>query len=254
MFVYSVGGGKDVIGNKRDITSLYDFADKVVILGDNVSRDDLIIKDKRNTLTVSFKNDKRSRLTINRADSLEAVQFYIGSEPFSYGATDAVTLNVKGTLVGVLPTVGSATIDLSSIGTNAKTLDGSAAGGELYLLGNSRSNVLIASDYGSTLEGGNGNDKYYGGAGADVFMYDGAGNDAIYDYESIDRIMFDGEIDGVKIKKRDVILQSDKNSLTLKDAVGEEIFIIDGNGLTSSYEFSRENNTLEKALISRNAK
>ena len=85
-------------------------------------------------------------------------------------------------------------------------------------------------------------------------MYDGAGNDAIYDYESIDRIVFDGEIDGVKIKKRDVILQSDKNSLTLKDAVGEEIFIIDGNGLTSSYEFSRENNTLEKALISRNAK
>ena len=117
-----------MIGNKRDASTLYDAADKVVILGDEISRADLLIKDKRNSLIVSFKNEKDSRLTINKADADDAVQFYFGSDlnsalesdPFSYGATDEVTLNEKRTQVTVKSTVESATIDLSKRSTDRR--------------------------------------------------------------------------------------------------------------------------------------
>ena len=168
-------------------------------------------------------------------------------------------LNTKGTRVDVLPTVENATINLADINTKAKTLDGSAAGAELHLIGNAVNNVIVASDYGSTLEGGwnaakdkGTKDKLIGGAGSDVFIFDGQSKDVIYNYDADDRIVIDGAFDGVKVTSRDVVLKSGKNTLTIKNAIGTEISITDDNS-AERYEFTRENNDFDKARLSSNA-
>ena len=92
------------------------------------------------------------------------------------------------------------------------------------------------------------NDKLYGGAGNDVFVFDG-GKDVIYNYASNDRIVCDDGFDGVKIKGYDVVLQAGKNKLTIEEGVGRNISITDGDGVTSTYSFSKTNKTFESALL-----
>ena len=265
VFVYSPGGGKDKIGNKNYNASLYDAGDKIVITGADVFADDIILTDKKNVVTVKFKDDKKSKLTINKVDSLTAVQFYFGSDiesaldsyPYIYGLNENVELDGKGKRLTVASTALNVTINAADIVSTAKTIDGSSAGGAVYLLGNSQSNVIIAGEYGSTLDGGwnkakekGTKDKLIGGAGADVFIFDGASKDEIYNFDGKnDRIVFGaGTLDGGKLSGNNVVLKVGKNSLTVKNAINEELRITDGEGQTHSYTFTASNNTLDKAL------
>lgn len=272
VFVYNVGGGKDLIGMKQSGQDSLGCAaqDKVVIVGDeSLSSEDLILTDRRKLVTVDFVDNKKSRLTINKAASLDAVQFYFGTDyvsalegdPYTYGLTSNVTLNARGTVLSVNTTSAKTmTIDAADIVSTAKTIDGSSAKGRVHIIGNAQSNVLIAGDHGSTLDGGwnktrerGTSDKYYGGEGADVYIYDGAGNDAIYDYEAQDRIVMSssaGSVSSGRLNGQNVTFRVGKNSLTIRDARDETITLTDADGQTSQYQFTKQNRTLDKALLS----
>ncbi len=269
VFVYSVGGGNDLIGiQKRGQESLCCAAqDKIVLVGnESLSSDSLILTDRRKLVTVEFEGDKNSRLTINKTASLDAVQFYFGTDyvsalegdPYTYGVTSDVSLNARGNVLTVKPTTSkTVTIDASDMVSTARTIDGSSAKGKLYLIGNGQSNVMIASAAGSTLDGGWNKaknrgtaDKYYGGSGADVYIYDGAGNDVIYNYEAQDKIVMSaGEISSGRLNGQNVTFKSGSNSLIVRDAKGKTITLTDGTGETSRYQFTSANRTLEKALL-----
>ena len=113
--------------------------------------------------------------------------------------------------------------------TTVKKIDLSSIVDENFyaeLIGNSQSNVIIAGEYGSTLDGGwnkakekGTKDKLIGGAGADVFIFDGASKDEIYNFDGKnDRIVFGaGTLDGGKLSGNNVVLKVGKNSLTVKN-------------------------------------
>ena len=127
VFVYSVGGGKDLIGNKRSGEDSLSCAaqDKIVLVGDeSLTSDSLILTDRKKLLTVDFEGEKNSRLTINKTASLNAVQFYFGTDyvsalegdPYTYGVTSDVTLNSRGTVLGVkTSSAKTITIDAADI-------------------------------------------------------------------------------------------------------------------------------------------
>ena len=198
---------------------------------------------------------------------MNAVQFYFGTDyvsalegdPYTYGLTSDVTLNARGNVLGVKSSnAKSVTVDASDIVSTATTIDGSNSKGRVYLIGNGQSNVLIASNYGSTLDGGwnkaknkGTSDKYYGGEGADVYIYDGASNDAIYNYEAKDRIVLSsGAVSSGRLNGQNVTFKVGKNSLTIRDARDKTITLTDADGQTSQYLFTKQNRTLAKALIS----
>ena len=257
-FVYSLGGGSDVIGNTKDSKTLYRADDKIVIIDGN-GLDDIYFTDKKNTLTVAFKRDNRSKLTINKNSSLDAVEFYIGSDlnsalasdAYSYGLTDDVTLDAGGNKLSVKPGNTSAvTVDAADIVSTAKTIDGSNASGAVKLIGNSNANVLVAGTHGSTLDGGsnksNGKgtaDKLHGGSGADVFIYNADGvNDIIYGYDgSKDKIMLVGVADNFSIDTanakvfkdngKSIVLTIGKGKLTIDKPAGV-VHFVDANDRT----------------------
>lgn len=249
-FVYPIGEGADVIGStKKDLeTTLYRANDKIIIIDDN-GLDDLYFTDKKNILTVGFKSDSRSKLTINKSSSLEAVNFYVGDDlnsvidsgvAYTYGLTDDVKLNASGNKLTVKTKLKQSTVNVNAadIVSTAKTIDGSEAEVPVNLVGNSQNNVLIAGAYGSTLDGGfnatNGkgtSDKLYGGDDADVFIYNAdGGNDAIYNYDgSKDKIMLVGVDDNYSINTaKSSIFKNTGKTITL--TVGKGKLTIDKPG------------------------
>ena len=255
VFVYKVGTGSDVIGNVKDTTTLYEGQDQIVVLG--ADRDDLIIKDNKKTANVTFKSDNKSKLTINKDDSLTAIEFYfgdnlddaLGSEPITYGLFDGVTLNAKGDAIGVESGMPYITVNAGDIISTAKTVDGSEADDLIHLIGNDNANVLIAGNNGSTLDGSYNRstnkgtaDKLYGGSDADIFIYraDGA-SDIIYGYDGKqgDKIMLLDLPDNYSLNKNalkdngsSVVLSVGKGKLTINQPKNIVHFIDeDGNEL-----------------------
>ncbi len=125
---------------------------------------------------------------------------------------------------------------------NASTYDGDT---QLILIGDDRVNELRAAANGSSLDGGRGNDKLYGGNGADTYVYHaGDGNDVIYNYdgrqEDILQLIGVGNIDRDDFTDgagNNIILHIGDNSITFNNPHGP--FIIadeDGNTIDVTYD------------------
>ena len=164
------------------------------------------------------------------------VAFDGASIPINY---DGVKLNASGKTLKI-KTPFTGTIRAEDFGDKIKTLNASTARNAVELIGNDLNNVLKASKGGSTISGGLGNDKITCGKGEDLIVYSG-GNDVIKKFDATqDTIRIaDGEIGDVRIKGKNVVMSIGEGTLTVQKAVGQELTIIDANGIESTYVFMK---------------
>ena len=150
-------------------------------------------------------------------------------------------------------------------GAGKDTLKGSA--GDDYLSGDSgkdklyggkgndslfggTSNDKLYGDAGNdTLSGGTGNDSLKGGDGNDLFIYT-AGKDTITDYSAYDKISLGGAISNTTITDGNVVFKIGKGSLTVKNAEGKTLNIIDANGSEYSTVFGSTTLNLTNVAVS----
>ena len=185
VFVYSVGGGADVI------TSLNGGdGDELLILGYNGTTIDVtdqkVFKDSGKDITLTLNNQK---LTIKNPEGqlkivggTQAANGTInrGEELLTYGTNlpTGVEYQSGKTILSVTSdaTVGSLALDISDAEkyySKLKTVNATLYGGALNVTGNSAANDLYAGRGGSTLNGGAGNDNLFGNSnGADTFVFD----------------------------------------------------------------------------------
>ena len=232
-FVYNVDESKDVVYD-------YEAQDIISIVG--AARDQLSFVDSKNVVTISFEGDNKSKLTINKVNSTDAITFDIDGETFKYGVLPTgVTFNDDSKKTGL--NVGSAAedgvvVNAVEIVSTAKTIDASKAKGAVNLIGNANKNEITAGGNGSTLYGGKYDvaDKLIGGAGKDVFVYSaGDGADVISNFDGTDGdvVMLVGE---QKLSTGKVVWNNDKmvvtigsRKLTLEDPQGKVTFINDSD-------------------------
>ncbi|MBQ9478548.1 MAG: calcium-binding protein, partial [Selenomonadaceae bacterium] len=163
-------------------------------------------------------------------------------------------LNVDDTLDGEI-------IDIAYLNSQIVTVDASNSEGYVEIRGNANNNVLKASKSGAWLAGGAGNDQLYGSTEEDAFdvfefqMQSSGKKDIIYNYKSNDQIIIDMSLledalpefdaesgvityDGAKANfngfndsKDDVVITlNKKNTLTIKNAAGKPINLVDIDG------------------------
>ena len=156
----------------------------------------------------------------------------------------------KKTLTVEDPFEGSINLE-ADFSSKVKTVDATTLTDEIYIVGNKKANVLYAGIAGSTLDGGLGSNKLYGGDGEDVFIHSG-GKDQIFNYaaDDEDRIVLNGSVDKVTVSTKDVKLKIGKGTITIKDVTGESVWITDADGDTNEYVFTKTNNTMDKARVS----
>ena len=198
-FVYTLGQGAD---------AFYDVEPQDIISISGATRDQLTFKDSKNVVTVGFTNDSKSKLTINKVNSVDPITFDLDGELFTYGALPTgVTYdnNDKKTAIKVGATAADGVVVRAiDIVSTAKTLDGSAANGAVYLVGNDNANVIKAGAKGSTLYGGQG----------DYILLDG-----VTEIKDAD----------VKVSASKVEVTINKQKLALDNPIGE-INFVDSDG------------------------
>ena len=249
-FIYriieSVGGGTDVIGgDAKNTVGNYDSNDKIIITsGTGLTKSDIDIQDKGSVMTLSFKNDRKSKLTINKATANTAVKFYLGASDADLSSLDlAFTHGEIPTGVGygsknnkddyTTLTIGGATanttVDTSEINSQVKNISMSSSAA-VYLVGNANANNISVGAAGGTVNGGAGNDKIYGNTtstASTTFVYTvGEGNDEINYYDgSKDVILINGYTSAID--------PSDTKSRVFKDN-GKDIVLTLPNGNATS--------------------
>ena len=130
---------------------------------------------------------------------------------------------------GITDTVFNSASD--KISSKLKTIDASSVYLSTTVTGNKKNNLIIASEGGSSLDGGKGNDTLQGGNGADTFVYrKNEGNDFIVNYEDDDKIsIVGGTVSEMSVNKTDVIFKIGSKKLTVKDA-NEKAITLSDNG------------------------
>ncbi|MBR4382411.1 MAG: hypothetical protein IKP64_02515, partial [Selenomonadaceae bacterium] len=119
---------------------------------------------------------------------------------------------------------------------------GSAVDGEVEIIGNGRANKIYAGDFGSTLNGGGGNDTLWGGDGSDTFIYNpGDGRDKIYDFGAEDQLQIGANFDAV-LKNNSVVFKvgTTSNAITLKDFSGTEFVANDDTYQLNGSKFEKK--------------
>ena len=98
--------------------------------------------------------------------------------------------------------------------------------------------------------GGTGNDTLTGGAGNNVFIYEG-GNDVITDYFTGENKikLTTGNIISSSLKSSDIILKTSAGSITVKNGKDKKITIIDGGGNISTEIYGKFNYSNDKSAI-----
>jgi hypothetical protein len=228
---------------------------------------DLIVAINGVTL-VTLKNasfDAENKLYIQDAEGNQLKEY-----PFTLEGVDYATKNNKidKTAITLGGAVGSATVNAEDFGGSAiKGIDASAVtsvkGNALLLNGTSNANNMVAptaTNIKTTLAGGAGNDNYTGGGAATTYLFTAqakAKKDVITGFKSGDVIVVDfdansitgpdfdeetnsityvngtKEVNGFNDSKADVVINFDKNnSITVKNAAGKPITIVDIEGET----------------------
>ena len=146
-------------------------------------------------------------------------------------------ITIKGSALTVSKNFPDDTLDLKKYSA-IKKVDASSFGNGLVILGNANANSILAGKGNDslagnagndTLAGGKGNDTLTGGKGNDVFIYS-AGKDTITDYSADDKISLGAAISKTKLDGSDVVFTFGKSSLTVQNAKGKTLNIIDSTG------------------------
>ena len=187
---------------------------------------------------------KTKAATINTGGGNDKIESFGGSGGVVNGTKSAekTTIVQSSTKKGLVAEVHA--------GDGKDTLVGSD--GNDFLLGEAGNDSLSGGKGDDTLAGGAGNDKLIGGAGKDslsggagkdtltgggnkdIFVYR-AGDDLITDYDEEDKIKIAaGTISKTSVDGKNVIFTIGEGSLTLKDAVGKTLTIIDSDGKTNT--------------------
>ena len=214
VFVYSVGGGSDVVGNTKVADTLYKANDKIVIVSSDAAANPdgyINFKDAKTALTLSFKGDKKSKLTINKEAADTPVTIEIKSALDGAAGTilthnstvSGVSLSSNYATASVGAVASGTVVDASKINSQIKVIDARGSSSPAYLVGNTQATTIYLGSGGGTATGGYDyvndkgfDDKFYGddGNGADVFMYSiGGGKDQINGYNgNDDKIVLQG--------------------------------------------------------------
>ena len=219
VFVYENKSGNDVITN-------FGAGDKIslgagaTVSGFSVNANgDVTFKVGSNNLTV--KNPDGQEITFVDADGNENSATYYADRIIQGDGTTLTSAFKDNTFTAP---------------TGTKTVDASAIKKSFALTGNEGDNVLIGGKGVQTLRGGNGSDTLTGGAGNDVFIYE-RGDDFITDYATGDKISLASAVKNFHTDGDDVILDFAEGSLTIEDATGKKITLIE-NGKSSVNVFS----------------
>ena len=231
-FTYSIDGGNMTM---KDNTGVFNLTLGGITSMSSVSDVEVALRNPYGTLRTTTTLGKIATLASDASSTFDGVTL----------SKNGKTLKIKNPFSG--------TIYADDFGDKVKTLNASSNQNEVELIGNELNNVIKASKGGSTIEGGEGKDKITCGKGADLIVYaEDDGKDTIKKFDPTqDKIqIWSGEIDSVKIKSKNVVLNIGDGSLTVQKVVGQELKIIDEDDIESTYVFTKQNNTLEKALIS----
>ena len=243
-YEFKRGSGVDTI---YDNYSLGNAGNDTLIFGENISKDDLIVRVQGNDLViglfvvgVEFEN-LEDKITIkqyfnsnNRIETLklndgtmvsldELQRGTEGHDTLVYDDNDSI-VNALGGNDRVTTGSGNDTVDGGSGNDTINTKAGNdiVFGGEgndtLFsgsgadtVEGGSGDDTIYAGSGDDTLKGGTGTDMLYGGAGHDVYMYaKGDGSDTINDESGTDRIVF-----AEGIVKENLIAQARGNDLII---------------------------------------
>ena len=80
-----------------------------------------------------------------------------------------------------------------------------------------------------TINGGSGNDNIYLSSNAETIQHE-SGNDVIYNYGADDKIqLLSGKISKAELNGNDVVITIGNSSITLKEAKGKQVTVIEGN-------------------------
>ena len=229
VFVVSVGGGNDQIyiynGDQGDVIQVQG--------GSNLTK--ASFQDSNDNIFLKLGNEK---VMINNPVGAITLVDENESEIMSYGKSLPSGVHYESNktrlVIGSNADLGDEEpyFAVDDYVNNLRDIDASAYEGNVILLG------------GSSLNGGGGNDKLYGGAGADVFAYEsGDGNDVIYNYNGSagDIVQLYGISDVSRSDFRDsngnVILTLGSNNITFVNATGPIVLQDEGgNELEATYE------------------
>lgn len=153
-----------------------------------------------------------------------------GAENYSADTDSAVT--VKGAVMAAGKNFSGKVLDLDDYSSAVKKVKAASVTKSIIIYGNDKANSIAAGSGNDTIYGGKGNDSLSGGKGKDVFVYN-EGKDVITDYTADDKISFSVEISQTTLDGSDVVFTLGEGSLTVKDAKGKTLNIV--NSADKSY-------------------
>lgn len=203
--------------------------------------DTLTVVSGSDSVTLSAdKFDLASKLTFNsKNSSVKVAKNFTGSltpndDIYLAGSklSSVSTINASN-VTGTVSISGNAKANVITAGKNNDSILGNNGNDKLY--GNAGNDKLYGGKGNDSLFGGKGNDTLWGGSGNDVFIYE-AGKDVIADFDSAhDKIKIaKGKISKTTLSGSNVVFSIGTGSLTVKNAKGKSISLIDSAGKTSS--------------------
>jgi len=174
---------------------------------------------------------------------------------YDYDDRSNVKISDNGKKIKLLSAYSDDEFDADDFDSAIQTIDASAVSHALEIDGNRLDNKIIGGSGKNKIDGDKGNDTLTGGKGNDIFIYEsGDGDDIISDYSTSDKIKIsDRKISNAKVSGSDVILTVGSGSLTVKDAKGKSLSLIDSAGKNFSSVIGGKASDTSKTLTLTNS-
>jgi Ca2+-binding RTX toxin-like protein len=229
--VFIFEGGEDLITDyKAGEDSI--MLNQNAITNSTVKGSDVILTTEEGTLTIKGTKDKAITFVDEEGNATDKIFFADTSySPLETG----LSYNSKRTILTASSKFNGYMIDLNDHLSTATKINASAVNQELFICGNDLNNSIRGGKNDDFISGGSGNDTLTGGAGNDTFYCDN-GDDVITDYKAgEDSILVNEKISKVEYSGQNVILTYGEGTITVKNAKGKEISVIDSSGETQIY-------------------
>ena len=250
------GSGNDTLtggkGNDRfvhsagnDVITDYTTKDKIYlsnteINGTSFDVEDLILETDNGSIKIL--EGKGSQITIVDSAGIETTKTY-GVLP------SGLKYDTNNTILIAKKSFSDDTINLADYVTTVKTVNAKALTEDVEIIGNKLGNSLVGGSGADNLNGGSGNDTLTGNGGNDIFVHY-TGNDYITDYTAGEDIiqLENTEIKSWTVGANDVTFKTSTGSLTVKNAVGKEIYIIDADGDETNKKYTKSSSLLDDII------